>query len=565
MRKRLALATVPVVAVLLILGVAPAGAAISCTYTPGNHTVSIQMTEQGDNANVRVGAGLIQVAGSPCGSATVDNTNTVTATGAAGAQTLTIDQSGGAFVHSSGAGEREIKFTANLSTGRDSVVVVGSPGDDTVRLGTGGINLDGDADKDVTFGSIENVGIVDVLGGTNILTANGGFGTSAPWPAAIPISGGPDSDTITGGTSDDSLTGGTGADTIDGSEGNDHIGGGDADDVITGGEDDDVIAGEKGNDTIDAGPGNDAIASAAFSDGNDSISGGEDVDSVEYSIRGNAGVAVSLDGLANDGRPGAEFDNVMPDVEDVFGSQGPDVIVGSAKANLIDGSKGSDTISGGAGADLLSGGFADAATDILNGGGGSDDLNGDDGPDQLNGDIGSDSLEGGPGNDIEKGGSGNDVFRQEGSDLSDGSDIVQGDVGVDAVNYFGRTGDLTIKLDNNANDGLAGEHDNVKPDVERIFAGFGNDTLTGSPADNMIDGSLGNDTIDGGAGDDTLNGEQNSDTITGGDGTDTMNGGTGADSFHALDGGFDTVQGGFDVDTDVVIDKDPFDSITGIP
>jgi Ca2+-binding RTX toxin-like protein len=564
MRKRLALATAPVVAAVGFLGAAPAGAAISCTYTPGNHTVTVQMTAQGDNANVRVSAGAILVDGSPCGSATVENTNTVTAAGAAGAQTLTIDESGGAFVHSSGAGEREIKFSANLLTGRDSVVVVGSPGDDIVRLGTGGINLDGDSDKDVTFGSVENVGIVDVLGGTNTLTANGGFGTSAPWPAAMNITGGPDSDTIVGGTSDDSLLGGTGPDTIGGTAGNDHINGGDADDVITGGEDDDVITGEKGNDTIVGGPGNDAIASSAFSDGNDSFAGGEDEDSISYSIRGNAGVSVSLDGVANDGRPGAEFDNVMPDVEDVYGSEGPDVIVGWAP-NVIDGFKDSDTISGGAGADLLSGGFDDAAADILNGGSGGDGLNGDDGPDQLNGDIGSDSLQGGPGNDVEKGGSGNDAFTQEGSDFSNGADIVQGDVGVDTVNYFGRTGDLTITLDNNANDGLAGEHDNVKPDVERIFSGFGNDTLTGSPADNTINGSAGNDTIKGGPGDDTLNGDQNNDTITGGDGIDTMNGGTGADSFHALDGGFDTVHGGFDADTDVVLDKDPFDSISGIP
>jgi len=44
-----------------------------------------------------------------------------------------------------------------------------------------------------------------------------------------------------------------------------------------------------------------------------------------------------------------------------------------------------------------------------------------------------------------------------------------------------------------------------------------------------------------------------------------MYGGTGADKFHALDGGTDYVNGGTDADTDVVLDSDPFDSISLVP
>jgi Ca2+-binding RTX toxin-like protein len=156
-------------------------------------------------------------------------------------------------------------------------------------------------------------------------------------------------------------------------------------------------------------------------------------------------------------------------------------------------------------------------------------------------------------------------FTQEGNTVSDGSDVIEGDEGVDMVTYYNRSGNLTISLDDVANDGLAGENDNVKSDVEKISAGFGNDTITGSLADNTINGSGGNDIINGGLGDDFINGEANSDTITGGDGIDSMFGGTGADSFHALDGSADVVNGGIDAETDVVLDSDPFDSVTAVP
>ena len=71
----------------------------------------------------------------------------------------------------------------------------------------------------------------------------------------------------------------------------------------------------------------------------------------------------------------------------------------------------------------------------------------------------------------------------------------------------------------------------------------GNDTITGSSADDFIFGQEGNDTIHGGAGDDVIYGGSGDDTIDGGAGNDYIDGGAGNDY---IDGGAgaDTIYGG---------------------
>ena len=81
-----------------------------------------------------------------------------------------------------------------------------------------------------------------------------------------------------------------------------------------------------------------------------------------------------------------------------------------------------------------------------------------------------------------------------------------------------------------ANDGQAGENDDVKSSVEKVFGGSAADTLTGSAADNVLAGGGAGDTIAGGAGDDILNGNAGTDAMFGGDNNDTLQGGAGADS-----------------------------------
>ena len=80
----------------------------------------------------------------------------------------------------------------------------------------------------------------------------------------------------------------------------------------------------------------------------------------------------------------------------VVGSEGPDVLRGTAEADVFCGLEGNDVIRGGGGADTVFGG---AGADRIFGGAGGDTLRGARGDDLLNGGPGRDSCRGGPGRD----------------------------------------------------------------------------------------------------------------------------------------------------------------------
>jgi Ca2+-binding RTX toxin-like protein len=68
------------------------------------------------------------------------------------------------------------------------------------------------------------------------------------------------------------------------------------------------------------------------------------------------------------------------------------------------------------------------------------------------------------------------------------------------------------------------------PNPNRVFAGSGNDQITGSVAIDFIQGGDGVDVIDGGAGNDFLNGEGGDDILLHSVGLDRLIGGTGSDT-----------------------------------
>ena len=145
-----------------------------------------------------------------------------------------------------------------------------------------------------------------------------------------------------------------------------------------------------------------------------------------------------------------------------------------------------------------------------------------------------------------------------------GSRLVRRRPGFDRLYLGSRNADLTIELDNQADDGEAGENDNIRADIERIDLGAGNDTIniaTGAAntaaADNEVYGGGGNDTIKTGPGEDYVEGGLGNDTITGGEGEDRAFGLAGADRFLMMDGFFDHVDGGAG---DGVNDTGQFDS-----
>jgi Ca2+-binding RTX toxin-like protein len=552
--------------VCALLMAAPAGAVVSCVYTSGDHKATISFDPVNpNNESVTIGRSgtAIQVNFANCGSATVTNTNTIVVTGGPGRQFLGVTLSGGAFEPGftlEGGGVSEIEIQVNLKAGSDALAISGDLGDDDLVLGTSGANLNGDGDADViTPNGVEELSL-NGNGGLDTLSAAGGLGAGGALEQRVFIGGGDGNDMMTGGDGPDYLDGSNDSDTIVGGPGNDDVYGGPGIDSLQGGSDQDFLTGEQGNDVVDGGPGDDTFAATADPDGNDVFTGGDGYDKVSYSIRGTAALDVNLDGLANDGRVGAEFDNVGQDVENVLGSKGPNVLMGTAADNDLSGDQGADTLNGGGGNDFITGG---TEGDILNGADGNDYLSAGDGPDQLNGQAGNDTLVGGNGNDVQTGGGGVDSFYADST--PDGADDMSGGGGIDSAAYFGRTGNLTVTMSGNNNDGLPGEQDNVRPDIENLAGGLGADTITGSSANNNIDGAGGSDVIAGGDGRDSIIGGDGDDSLTGGDGEDSMYGYNGSDHFKAQDGGTDWVYGGTDAGIDVVDNSDIFDNIFEVP
>ena len=178
--------------------------------------------------------------------------------------------------------------------------------------------------------------------------------------------------------------------------------------------------------------------------------GGAGTDTVSYR---NASQAVTVNLYQNAAWGGSlRLDDRLVGIENVEGSAFADTLVGDANANRLTGLGGNDLLYGEA-----SPAFTTGATDVLDGG---------DGNDTLHGYVGNDTLDGG-----------------------NGGDAIYGDAGVDTVTYASRGVALVVSLDGLANDGAAGEADNVSTDVENVIGGLAADRITGSSAANTLTGT----------------------------------------------------------------------------
>ena len=258
-------------------------------------------------------------------------------------------------------------------------------------------------------------------------------------------------------------------------------------------------------------------------------------------------------------RGSAEGDTFF-DIENVFGSNHNDTLIGEGRANDLHGHAGNDILKGGGGVDRL---FGDAGDDILQGGTGGDALDGGAGIDtadysqatasvmadlrmapgvsgaaageavgdtfvgieNLTGSLHPDFLIGTDGGNLIRGGDGTDgLFGLAGNDTllgGDGNDNLEGDAGSDIM--IGGAGDDVYRIDS-AGDVVvenAGEgRDNINSAIDYVLGanfeslGLDGDAITaiGNDVANSINGNAADNIIDGRGGADTFQGFEGSDT-----------------------------------------------------
>jgi Ca2+-binding RTX toxin-like protein len=205
-----------------------------------------------------------------------------------------------------------------------------------------------------------------------------------------------------------------------------------------------------------------------------------------------------------------------PTIDVLLGDQGDFASVAGKYADeiTVDGESGADELELGAGCELV---FDGPCGNILLGGPGDDTLRVE-GPFRMDGGLGGDSMEGG------------------------------------IVDYSTRVNPVTVDGDGVADDGEAGEGDNVASYVVlggsagdtftggvNALGGGGNDTFTaggdghffaGQTGDDVCLGSAVGDLCEGGPGEDELTGGGGSDDLLGGGGADTIHGGPGRDGIY---------------------------------
>ena len=443
------------------------------------------------------------------------------------------------------------------------------------------------------------VNINNLIGGNkaDLLTGNA---------YANQLTGNGDADRLSGLGGDDKLYGGDGNDTLDGGSGADMLDGGDGTDTVSyessgspvtlnlfdtskgvGDAKGDVLAsieviiGTQGDDTFVAG-GDTTARTYKGGTGSDTVDFSNDPgsDNIEASLQ-------SVNTAASGGyADGAKFDSI----ENLIGAKNNDNLTGNSQANSLQGGGGNDTLVGSLGGnDSLYGGTASAGsgtdtadysgfdansflsvdmsvkstetlrpyrvlvgsatgssqqTDFLysivnlSGSKGDDKITGDENANVLSGNEGNDTLKGGVGNDTLNGGAGNDtLYGGSGTDRLDGGD------GSDTVSYDDTATDVDASLTRN-NDTSGDTFFNI----ENLTGSKANDTLEGDRNANSLVGGEGNDALNGQAGNDTLSGGVGDDTLDGGDGADSLDGGDGNDLLRSSPGA-DTFNGGAGTDT----------------
>jgi Ca2+-binding RTX toxin-like protein len=284
---------------------------------------------------------------------------------------------------------------------------------------------------------------------------------------------------------------------------------------------------------FDAGDITDRLIVISGSDGNDRITLGDGLETLELRVHLSGG-------FGNDWIAGAGTRDT------ILGHDGNDTLIGNGGDDDINGVRGNDSINGGSGNDTLSG---DVGNDTVVTGAGFDAASGGDGNDSVVGDANEDVLFAGenPGGD-------------DGSVTVDGAGIlrVQGSPRVDRITVLQIESDRLLVTYNNVIKSLpaavgiradlgagndwfdlhlqSGDVISIPATIfagagdDDVLGGFGADFISGGDGDDELQGWHGNDTISGEDGNDHLEDAGGDDALSGGNGNDLLNGGPGGDT-----------------------------------
>ncbi len=468
----------------------------------------------------------------------------------------------------------------------------GGAGSDTLVGGAGDDTLSGEDDNDKVSGGDGNDLIIQTfLAGNDTLDGDSGVDTVDY--SKVPLSAEPEKSGLTADLTTNRVTKkisdkifGTDVlaniENLTASSFNDSIMGNAAGNALSGFHGDDTLNGAAGNDSLSGGSGNDRFIQSDLN-GEDTIDGGNDSDTVDYSglvtgARTTGGINASLlEGKVEKRNGGVMKVDSLKNIENLIGTASNDNIVGDANANELTGGAGADWLDGGSGNDRFIQSDFDGE-DTIDGGSdvdtvldGEDTIKGDSdidtvdysglvtgtgiagginasllegkvekrnggimkvdtlmnvenligtaSNDSLVGDANANELTGGAGADWLDGGDGDDRFVQDGWD---DADTINGGAGNDTLDYHllatlpNSTASLMVDLDAGVVDkrlnGLLTGRDAIS-NIEHVIGSAFDDTLIGSDSGNVLSGGDGNDTLHGSAGNDTLDGGEGNDTL----------------------------------------------------
>lgn len=527
---------------------------------------------------------------------------------------------------STGSGNDTLTNFNGVYGGAGNDILIGNEFDNLFRGGAGNDTITGGDGIDTVDYSTATAGVVVDLNNTTASDGQGGTDTFASSTPGIPdiegVIGSAFNDTLTGNILDNVLIGGVGNDILNGLDGADTLNGGAGNDTVSGGNGSDTIqVGAEGvafGDVLDGGADADTLVNIGI--GNLAIanwSAANNIETINAGATPGLGIVGYTDGVNADNNLDLSATTLL-NVAFVDGGAGNDTIVGGAGDINIFGGLGNDTLTGGGGKSNIEGNDGDdiitggASDNVLDGGAGNDTITGaGGGKNTLIGGIGNDTLiavgagdntlDGGAGNDVITGGDGKDVIIlgagvdtanagagddtiQVGDEGLVAGEVLNGGAGVDTLENIG-TGHLVINAWNGLNgiefidasvNGLA---QSIAGDATANVLDFsatelvgvtsieglgGNDVITTSTDDIIVDGGAGDDTLTavgagkvtliGGIGTDALNAGDGESTLDGGAGNDTLNGGSNKDTI-ILGAGVDTVSAGASDDTIVVGDE----------